>query len=309
MTTVSGGRTSTGNIARQLEEGINAITNQGYPELPKEYADILDVQSSSKNYETDVPMAGTGFAKVKPEGNGIEYDAMQEGASQRYKHVTYALGGIITEEAIEDNLYLPMMQRLAKMLMNSVNHTKEQVAANMFNNGYNSAYTGWDGAALFSDQHKLIKGGTFSNVLPVAADLSEAALEDAIIAVEDLTDDAGLILGIKAQSLHIPTAQQFNAERILKSTLQNDTDNNAINAMKSMGLLPQGYKVNHRFDDPNNWFLRTNVEDGGKMFMRKEFESKNDNDFGTGNYKHKATTRFSVGWTDPRQYFGSGEIV
>jgi hypothetical protein len=309
MTAISGGRTSTGNLARQLEEGINSIANQEYPELSKEYADILDVTSSKKNYETDVPMAGTGFAKVKPEGNGIEYDAMQEGASKRYKHTSYALGMIITEEAIEDNLYLPMMAKGAKMLARSVNHTKEQVAANMFNNAYNAAYTGWDGQSLFSNQHKLIKGGTFSNVLPVAADLSEAALEDALIAVEELTDDAGLILGIKAQSLHIPTAQQFNAERILKSTLQNDTDNNAVNAMKNMGLLPKGYYVNHRFDDPNNWFIRTNVEDGGKMFMRKDFETKSDNDFGTGNYKHKATTRFSIGWTDSRQYFGSGEIV
>ena len=309
MTSSSGGLTSTGNIARELEEGINSIANQMYPELAKEYADILDVSGSKKNYETDVPLAGTGFAKVKPEGSAIEYDAMQEGASKRYKHVTYALGMIITEEAIEDNLYLPMMAKGAKMLARSINHTKEQVAANLFNNAYNAAYAGWDGVSLFSNAHKLIKGGTYSNVLPVAADLSEAALEDAIILAEELTDDAGLILGIKAQSLHIPTQQQFNAERILKSTLQNDTNNNAINALKSMGLLPKGYKVNHRFDNPNQWFLRTNVEDGGKMFMRKEFESKNDNDFGTGNYQHKATTRFSVGWTDARQYIGSGIIA
>jgi len=303
------GITTTSSIARELEEGINAITNQNYSQLPKEYEKILDVQTSKKAYETDVPLAGTGFATTKPEGQGIAYDNMQEGASKRYLNVTYALGGIITEEAIDDNLYLPMIGKIGKMLANSINHTKEQVAANVFNNGYNSGFVGWDGQPLFSDSHSLIKGGTYSNVLAVASDLNEASLEDAMIAIAAFRDDAGLILNVRAKSLHIASANQFNAQRILGSTLQNDTDNNALNAIKSLGMLSGGFHVNHRFEDPENWFLRTDVEDGGKMFIREDMKTGMDNDFGTGNYRHKAQTRFSVGFTDSRQYFGSGNIV
>jgi len=303
------GLTSTSSIARELEEGINAITNQNYKQLSKEYDKILDVQNSKKAYETDVPLAGTGFATVKPEGQGIEYDNMQEGASKRYQNVTYALGGIITQEAIDDNLYIPMIAKMGKMLSNSIHHTKEQVAANVFNNGYNSNFVGWDGQPLFSNAHTQIKGGTYSNVLAVAADLSEASLEDAMIAISQLRDDAGLILNVRAKSLHIHAHNQFNAQRILGSTLQNDTDNNALNAIKSMGMLPGGFHVNHRFEDVENWFLRTDVEDGGKMFLRDDMSTGQDNDFGTGNYRHKAQCRFSVGFTDPRQYFGSGEIA
>ena len=309
MTTVSGGTTTTGSIARQLEMGINAVVGQNYPQYPKQYTDFLEVVSSKKAYETDVPMAGTGYAKATAEGAGVEFDSMQEGAAKRYLNVKYALAFRVTEEAIEDNLYAPMIPKIGRMGVQAIAHTKEEVAANMINNGYNSSYVGWDGLSLFNSAHKLIKGGTYSNVLPVAADLSEASLEDAIIRIQSLTDDAGLLIGLTAQSLHVAPSNQFNAERILKSTLQNDTNNNAINAIRSNGMLPKGYFVNQRFDDAANWFIRTDCMDGGKFINRVDIKSNNDNDFGTGDYLHKVSTRFAVGWTDARQYFGSGNVV
>jgi len=189
--------------------------------------------------------------------------------------------------------------------------TKENVAAGVFNNGYtttNAASVTWDGVSLFSDSHLLGKGGTYSNVLATPAALSEASLEDALIAIAGYVDDAGLRIQAMGQSLHIPRQLIFIAERILASYLQNDTANNAINAMANMNYLPEGWVVNHYFTDPDNWFIRTNVEDGGKMFMRAEHMGT-DNDFGTSNYRHKYTCRFSVGVTDPRQYFGSGKVV
>jgi hypothetical protein len=304
---VSGGITGQGSIARQLQEGINAVTNTEYKDYDPEYAKILDVFNSKKAYEEDVPFAATGLAKQKPEGQGIEYDSMQEGSARRYNHIVYALGLIITEEAIEDNLYMNLIDKGGRSLKRSLVHTKEQVAANVFNNGYTSSLA-WDGKPVFAADHVSIKGGAFSNVLATPADLSEASLEDAIIAIEDFRDDAGLLINAKVKTLHIPRQLRFVAERILGSNLQNDTANNAINALKSLSSVPGGYHVNHRFTDPDNWFLRTDVMDGGKLFNRSADRFQQDNDFGTSNYRHKGTTRFSVGVTDARQYFGSGQV-
>lgn len=309
MTTITGGITGQGSISRQLQEGINSVFQTEYKDYVPEYTKILTVQSSKKAYEEDVPFADFGLAKIKPEGQSIEYDSMQEGALKRYKHVTYGLGAIITEEAIDDGLYLNLMDRAGKRLKRSLVHTEEETAADVFNNSYTSSSTSWDGLSVFNAAHKLIKGGTFANNLATAADLSEAALEDALIAIEDFRDDAGLLIDAKVKSLHLPRQLQFIATRILGSALQNDTANNAINAIRANGSVPDGWHVNRRFTSANNWFLRTDVEDGGKFFRRYEHRSNQDNDFGTSNYLHKATTRFSVGVSDPRQYFGSGDIT
>jgi hypothetical protein len=307
--TTSGGIISTGNMARQLEAGINAVTNTSYKDYVPEYTKILQVVKSTKNYETDTPQAALGLAPVKAQGDGIEYDATQEGNSKRYYNVVYSLGAIITMEAIEDNLYMNQMDFIGNALKRSLVHTEEQVAANVFNNGYDTNFTGWDAKPLFASDHQQIKGGTMSNVLPIPADLSEASLEDALIAVENFRDDAGLLIDARVDTLHIPRELRFIACRILASPLQNDTGNNAINAIQNEGLIKGGYHVNHRFTDPKNWFLRTDVSDGGKFFRRSEHRFETDNDFGTSDYRHKGMTRFSVGWTDFRQYFGSGQVA
>lgn len=306
---ISGGIISTGNMARQLELGINAVTNTYYKDYEAEYPKILTVSKSDKNYETDVPQSGLGLAKPKAEGDEIEYGATQEGAPKLYYNIVYALGAIITWEAIEDNLYMNQMDRIGKSLKRSLVHVEEQVAANVFNNGYDSNFTGWDAKPLFSDTHAQINGGTMSNVLPIPADLSEASLEDALIAVEDLRDDAGLLIDARVEDLHIPRELRFIACRILASPMQNDTGNNAINAIRTEGLIKGGFHVNHRFTDSKNWFLRTDIGDGGKFFRRSDHRFETDNEFGTSNYRHKGMTRFSVGWTDFRQYFGSGQVA
>jgi len=306
---IQGSITSTGSIQRELQEGVNEIIGLKYERWSREYGDILDVQSSGKNYEEDVIRAGMGLASVKPEGASIQYDDSREVGLQRYVHINYGKGGIITQEAMEDGLYINEMSNMGDMLAESMMQTKENVAADLFNNGYSTAnFTTWDGKSLFASDHVLGKGGSYSNVLSVAADLSEASLEDALIAISGYVDDAGLLIQAKGETLFIPRQLQFIAQRILGSYLQNDTANNAINAMASTGMLPGGWSVNHYFTDVNNWLVRTNVKNGGKFFERSEHMGT-DNDFGTSNYRHKVTCRFSVGVTDPRQYFGSGAVA
>jgi len=309
MSLIQGNPTSTGSIQRELQEGINSMIGLEYKDWTPEYSKMLSVTSSKKNYEEDVVRAGMGLASVKPEGASIGYDSSTEVGLQRYVHVNYGLGAVITEEAIDDNLYLNEMDKAAKCLARSMKHTCENVAAGLFNNGYvTTDFTTWDNVALFSSAHVLGKGGTYSNLLSTAADLNEASLEDAIVAIAGFTDDAGLNIQVMPQTLFVPRQLMFIAERLLKSNLQPDTANNDINAIKNMGSLPGGFEVNHYLTDQNNWFIRTDVEDGGKFIERSE-KTGADNDFGTSNYRHKHTKRFSVGCTDPRGYFGSGAVA
>jgi len=280
-----------------------------YTDHPTEYSEFLTVKSSSKAYEEDVIRANLGLATIKPEGQGITYDASSEVGMQRYKHITYGIGTTITQEAMDDNLYLSEARLAATSIGRSLMNTKEQVSANLFDNGYNSAsYSTWDGEAIFSTSHALGKGGTFANMLTVASSLNESSLEDALINIKKFKDDAGLFINIKGQTLFVPPDLEYIAQRILGSYLQNDTANNAINAMASMGRLPGGHKTITRLSDVNNWFIRTDVDNGGCFFKRSEMDDT-DNDFGTSNYRHKGISRFSVGVTDFRGYFGSGEVA
>lgn len=308
MSSVAGGITGQGSYPRLLQNGLNAIIGN-YKQKELEYTALLDVAKSSKAYEEDTVVGGLGLAAVKPEGQGFGYGNYQQGWGTRYNHVIYAIGAIITFEAMENNLYKDQLIPIGRMLKRSLIHTEEQVAANLFNNGYDANFALGDGLSLFNSAHRKVKGGTFSNVLSTAADLSEAALEDVCIAVSKLTDDAGLLINAQVRSLHVPPDLEFIAQRILGSNLQPGTANNDTNALRSMSKVPQGFYVNHRFTDVNNWFVRTDVEKGGRFFRRSEHRFGMDNDFGTDNYRHKGMTWFSVGCSDARQYFGSGAVA
>lgn len=300
-----GGRTTSGDLGRLIERGVNEVINQQNKMYDAEYRDLVSVQSSEKAYETDVPFGDFGVAKVKDKGASIEYDDMKTGNSKQYQHITYALGAQIEWEALQDNLYMDLGDKAGIGLSKALNQTKEITVANLFNNGYASTTT-WDGETLFSQSHKLLKGGTLSNALPVAAPLSEASLEDALINISRFVDDGDRIIKVMPVSLHIAPENMFNADRILLSTQQNDTANNAINAIK--GKFPGGTKVNHFFTNGDNWFIKTDVQNGGKMFLRNPNPITGmDEDFGTSDYRHKIMQRWSQGVSDFRGYYGSGD--
>lgn len=296
---------STGSLAKALMPGVNSFFGASYSEYPAQYKDIFSIETSEKNFEEDVNTYGTGLAVVKPEGSSISYDAMAGGLTKRYVHVTYALGFIITREAIEDNQYMQLAEARAKRLAFSMVQTKENVAANVINRAFTSGYTGADGIRLVNSAHLLSKGGTMSNIIATAADLSEASLEQGIIDVMGFKDDAGLLISVTPQKLLIPRQLAFEAERILKSNLQNDSANNATNALRSRGVLPGGVVINQFLTDTDAWFLLTNAPDGLKMFERRAVAIDNDTDFDSENMKFKASERFSVGWSDFRCIYGS----
>lgn len=302
---------NTSNFAKAMWPGINAWYGKAYDEHKVEYTDLFDKHTSRKAYEEDVGVSGLGLAAVKAEGNAIAYDTMQQGYITRYRHVNYGLGFIVTKEAFDDDQYDVVASRRAKALAFSMRQTKEIVAANVYNRAFNTGYLGGDGSSLIacasagSANHPLIGGGSFTNGPSVDVDLSENALEQAIIDMSAWTDERGLKIAVIPQSLIIAPANTFEADRILNTPLRVGTADNDINALKNMGKFPGGVKVNHYLSDADAWFIRTNIPDGMKYFERAGDSFDMDNDFDTDNAKFKATGRYSFGWTDPRALYGS----
>ena len=297
---------NTGSFAKALWPGINKWFGEAYKEWPEEYKMLFDIETSKKAYEEEVGVSGFGLPSEKAEGAGIVYDEAKQSFTMRYQHKTYALGFVVTEEAIEDNQYdlTVLGKRDAKALAFSMRQGMEILAANVYNRAFNTSYTFGDGKALCVSDHPTFVGGSFSNVPSVAADLSEASLEQACIDIAGFKNDRGLAISVMPDKLIIPKELMFEAERILKSTHQYDTANNSLNALKSTGMFKNGVAVNHYLTDTDAWFIRTNCPDGMKMFKRRDTTFAMDADFDSSNSKFKASFRVSFGVTDPRGLYG-----
>ena len=293
-----------GNHPKALWPGVKAWFGVGYGEHPEEYRDLFDIESSGQAWEEDVQMKGFGLMPIKREGMPSTYSGQTQGWLSRYTHVAYSLGFIVTYEELKDNLYAKVAGSRAKALGFSKRLTKENIAANVYNRCTTGAYTGGDGIVLLSASHPSA-AGDWSNILAPAADISETALEDLCIQIMGAVDDNGLKIALQPQSMHVPRQLWFEANRIMKSTLTNDSANNALNVLRSTNALPGGIKVNHYFTDADAYFIRTNSPDGMKCYQRDSFDLKRDNDFDTDNAKAKTYDRFSFGWTDPRGVYGS----
>ena len=301
-----GGVINTGSHPKLLWPGIFTTWGQIYNEHAMEYVDLYNVLDSDKAYEEGVQVTGFGLAPVKTEGGPITFDSEVQGTISRYVHVPYALGYIVTYEELRDNLYEVVASRRAKANAFSINQTIENIAAFLYNNAFSgSFFTTGDGQPLLSTTHVQATGGTYSNALSPAADLSEASLEDISIQIMGVTTDRGLLVNVMPESLHVPRQEWFNANRIMKSVLQSNTASNNINVLKATNAFPKGIKLNHYFTNPHAWFVRTNIMDGMTFFWRDRPMFDQDNDFDTKNAKAATYMRLSVGCTDPRGIFGS----
>lgn len=296
---------NTGSFAKALEPGVQKWYGLGYKDYGNQCDEIFEVRTSKRAYEEILSTSMFGLAAVKPEGSPVSYDTAQQGFYTRATHVTYALGFIITKEAIKDNQYMQLAEARAKALGRSKRVTRETVAANVLNRADTAGYTGGDGVTLLNASHPHKAGGTFSNQLAVAAQLSEAALEQASIDISKWTDDRGLLIAARPRKLVIPSDLEFEAERILMTEQRVGTADNDTNALRSTSRIPQGYTVNNYLTDSNMWFLLTDCEDGMIHYVREADEIGADNDFDTSNAKFKVEGRESFIWGDPRGIFGS----
>ena len=294
---------NTGLWMKAMWPGINKFYGQEYKEHPVEYTDLFDTFKSRKAWEEDVGTSGFGLFQRKGEGVPISYDANRAGYVSRYTMVTYGLGFQITKETIEDDQYDVAMEKGGRGLAFSIRQTKEVLAAQVYDRAFTSTYTGGDGLELCSLLHTNVAGGTYANELATAADISEASLEQAVIDLMKFKNDRSLNIAVLPQSLIVPVDLWAEAEKILKTTQEVGTPNNTVNVVR--GHFPKGLKVNHYLTDTDAWFIRTNVRDGMKYFVRREDQFDMDDDFDTDNAKYKATFRCAFGWTDPRGLFGS----
>ena len=295
---------SRAQLVKELEPGLNALFGLEYKNYANEHSQVFDTENSDRAFEEEVMLSGFANAGVKPEGSAVNYDAAQETFTARYTHETLALAFSITEEAIEDNLYDRLASRYTKALARSMANAKQVKAANVLNRAFNSSYTGGDGLELCSTAHVIVSG-TEQNELSTAADLNETSLEQAMIDIAALTDERGLKIAAQGRKMIVPSALQFTAERLLKSVGRTGTADNDISAVVSMNVIPQGYVVNHYLTDTDAWFIKTDVPNGLKHFVRAPIKTAMEGDFETGNVRYKARERYSFGWSDWRGVFGS----
>jgi hypothetical protein len=296
---------SRAQLAKELEPGLNALFGLEYARYDNEASEIYDTESSERAFEEEVMLSGFGSAPVKTEGTAVSFDDAQEAYTARYTMETIALAFSITEEAIEDNLYDRLASRYTKALARSMSNTKQVKGAATLNNAFDSNFVGGDGLELISTAHVLVNGNTWRNEPTTAADLNETSLENGLIDVAGFVDERGLKVSVRGQKLIIPAALQFVADRLLESTLRPGTADNDINATRNMGMLPQGYTVNHYLTDTDAWFMRTDAPRGFIHFERMPISTKMEGDFDTGNVRFKARERYSFGYSDPRCVYGS----
>ena len=297
---------SRAQLAKELEPGLNALFGMEYDRYENQHAEIFTTEASDRAFEEEVMLSGFGAAPTKEEGSAISFDDANEAFTARYNHETIALAFSITEEAVEDNLYDRLSSRYTRALARSMAHPKQVKAASILNNGFTAgAFAGGDGKALMATDHPLTNGGTFANEPSTAADLNETSLEDALISIAGFVDERGLMVALRGLQLVVPRQRQFVAERLMVSNLRVGTADNDVNAIRSMGMLPDGYTVNDFLTDTDAFFIMTDAPRGFLHFERVPLSTQMEADFDTGNMRFKARERYSFGFSDPRCVFGS----
>lgn len=299
---------NSGSFTKALWPGVNSWYGDAYDEFEVKWTSLFDQYTSRKAFEEDVGVSGFGLLQVKPEGAAVTFDTMTQGYLNRYTHIVYASGFIITKEMRDDDQYDVVAEKRAKGLAFSVRQTYEVLGHNVYNRAFNTSYTGGDGLCLLNSAHTNVAGGTWANVPTVTSSLSEASLEQARIDIMRYTNDRGLRINVMPQSLVIPPELEAEAHRILKSKLRVGTPNNDPNFIGQAGMFPKGIVVTPYLSSTTAWFVRTNVQDGMKYFEREAPDFSADNDWDTENAKYKVMFRCSFGWTDPKALYGSAGV-
>jgi hypothetical protein len=291
-------------LVKELEPGLNALFGLEYDRYENQDKEIFDTESSDRAFEEEVMLGGFANAAVKPEGQGVSYEDAQETYTARYTNETIALAFALTEEAVEDNLYDKLSTRYTKALARSMANTKQVKAANILNRAFNASYLGGDNKELCATDHPTLSGDQ-KNELSTAADLNETSLEQMLIDIADMKDERGMKIALRGMKMIIPVNLQFVAERLMKSAGRVGTADNDINAIKSMGMVPEGYVVNNFLTDTDAFFIKTDAPNGLKHFVRAPIRTAMEGDFDTGNVRYKARERYSFGWSDWRGIFAS----
>jgi hypothetical protein len=268
---------SRSQLVKELEPGLNALFGLEYKRYENQHAEIYTAENSDRAFEEEVMLSGFANAQVKAEGAGVSFDEDYDRLASRY----------------------------TKALARSMSNAKQVKSVEPLINGLPSTATfkSGDTKALFTTDHPTV-AGTFSNTLTTQADLNETSLEQSLIDIAAITDERGLRVAARGVKMIVPSENQFTAERLMKSQGRTGTADNDINAIVSMGMIPQGYRVNNYLTDSDSFYIITDVPNGMKMFTRAPLTTAMEGDFDTGNVRYKARERYSFGVSDPRGIFG-----
>lgn len=288
-----------------VEPLLNDIFDGIYDELPREYSQIFKTEKAlQRRFQEDPILSGFGAAVLKPEGQAVTYDAGREAYRVRFVQKVYALAYAMTEELVEDGDHISIGSVYAEHLARAVDEAVEIVHANILNNSTSSSYPGGDGVALLNTAHPLAGGGTFSNTLATAADISEASLEQLCIQIRSAVDERNKQIGLKPLHAIVSPTNEFNAVRLLQSIGRPGTADNDPNAIRKMNRLAAEPKVITRMTTAKMYFIQTNAPRGLISKWRRQVRRAMEGDFETGSMRHKASVRFEPRHVDPRCLFG-----
>ncbi|MEW6534533.1 MAG: Mu-like prophage major head subunit gpT family protein [Candidatus Auribacterota bacterium] len=289
------------NFVDLLDPSFRHIIFDEYSRRPEYYSQVFNVEHSDRQSEKISQVSSFGLFSEKAEGASITYDDPVQGYDVEVIHAAYALGFRVTEEMYHDDQFR-IMRRMPQMLAVSAKETVETTAWSLINNGFSVGSVFGDGKPLFAADHPLILGGTASNTLATAADLSATSLKQAIQDFEETVDYRGLPLRLRPDILMVPPALEWTAKELLKSDQAPHSQNNEINAIKDRGI---SLIVNPYLTDPDGWYLIDSTHHQLYFFWRKPLAFDSDTDFNTGDGLFKASMRFSRTAADWRGIFGS----
>lgn len=293
------------HIESLMERGVRQVMFDEYDLFDDQYEELYKVTGSSKRQEKDVIMAGIGTFQRKTEGQSPTFDAGQEAWYKQFVHNTWALGLEITEEGLEDDLY-DYYTAMGGELGKAAGYTEQVEAFDLFNDLSAPVYTA-DGVdyTLLSTAHYRVDGGTWSNRLANAADLSIESLELALTQWRTgMVDQRGRKVSIRPEILLVGPSDEWMAHRILETERRpggNDNDRNVVKDRRRLKIVVADFMT-----DDGRWFiLGAKGKTGLRYNRRKALEVRRRDDPRTGNLLMVGRYRESHGASHCWGVFGS----
>jgi hypothetical protein len=284
-----------------MNKAFDGIYDQRKDEWKKIFAERQGIERA---YHEEPVMFGFSSAPELPDGMPVQY---QQGGilfTKRYTFRVFGLAYALTKVLMEDGDSIRIGAVYAKHLAQALIETKETLTANILNRAFNASYLGGDGVSLCNASHPIV-GSVFSNVLPVAAALSQTSLEQMLVQIRKAVNNNGNKVRVEPKKLVVSPDNIFQAEVLLKSVLRTGTANNDLNPVKSLGMLDADPVIISRLTSPTAWYIQTDAPTGLQLFMRRSLQKSMEGDFETDSMRYKGTERYDAGWTDPRGLYGT----
>ena len=278
---------------------LEEVIDQSRKSRPEEFRRFFRMQSTDRPHVQYTSFGAFGRFVETDENADVTFDAPVQGFDRTMTPLQYSLGYSVSRIALDDDKIGPL-KNLAAHLGRSYTESRNILAADIFNNGFNSSFTGSDGVELFSTLHLREDGVSFRNELATSADLAITSLRTALIDFRNFRDGRGNRLNLRPSRLIVPPEVEWDALEILKSAGRPDTANRADNAFR-MDELGSRLEVNvwNYLTDTDAFFLQGPEEDHWLIFLEREpFSTVSNVNFRNRALEVAAWSRFDVDWVN-----------